>query len=181
MGSEGVMGAEEDKGAAKYLMFDGQDTTGIGHNALWSFGAKCLSGVEWMGDTPQTVMTTRAPAVLKRCCRPFLMFIYGKQCHFTKKSKETLEKNKIADFSLVKSAPELRNDQKQRFAQFFFGIVYLIWYLVNPHVQMVQIMYDKGGQGHMGLKHASREKKLSMVNFLIFVHKNVYRIRFQKI
>ena len=34
---------------------------------------------------------------------------------------------------------------------------------------------------HMGLKHASREKKLSMVNFLIFVHKNVYRIRFQKI
>ena len=33
----------------------------------------------------------------------------------------------------------------------------------------------------MGLKHASREKKLSMVNFLIFVHKNVYRIRFQKI
>ena len=34
---------------------------------------------------------------------------------------------------------------------------------------------------HMGLKHASREKKLPMVNFLIFVHKNVYRIRFQKI
>ena len=33
----------------------------------------------------------------------------------------------------------------------------------------------------MGLKHASREKKLSMVIFLIFVHKNVYRIRFQKI
>ena len=31
----------------------------------------------------------------------------------------------------------------------------------------------------MGLKHASREKKNSMVNFLIFVHKNVYRIRFQ--
>ena len=33
----------------------------------------------------------------------------------------------------------------------------------------------------MGLKHASREKKCSMVIFLIFVHKNVYRIRFQKI
>ena len=33
----------------------------------------------------------------------------------------------------------------------------------------------------MGLKHASREKKLPMVIFLIFVHKNVYRIRFQKI
>ena len=34
---------------------------------------------------------------------------------------------------------------------------------------------------HMGLKHASREKKCSMVNFLIFVHKIVYRIRFQMI
>ena len=33
----------------------------------------------------------------------------------------------------------------------------------------------------MGLKHASREKKCTMVIFLIFVHKNVYRIRFQKI
>ena len=34
---------------------------------------------------------------------------------------------------------------------------------------------------HMGLEHASREKKLSMVNFLIFVQKNVSRIRFQEI
>ena len=34
---------------------------------------------------------------------------------------------------------------------------------------------------HMGLKHASREKKMYYGNFLIFVHKNVYRIRFQKI
>ena len=34
---------------------------------------------------------------------------------------------------------------------------------------------------HMGLKHASREKKCTMVIFLIFVLKNVYRIRFQKI
>ena len=34
---------------------------------------------------------------------------------------------------------------------------------------------------HMGLEHASREKKLPMVNFLIFVHKNVHRIRFQEI
>ena len=33
----------------------------------------------------------------------------------------------------------------------------------------------------MGREHASREKKLPMVNFLIFVHKNVYRIRFQEI
>ena len=35
--------------------------------------------------------------------------------------------------------------------------------------------------GHMGLKHSSREKKLPMVNFLIFVQKNIYRIRFQEI
>ena len=44
MGSEGVMGAVEDKGAAIYLMLDGWDTTGIGHMALWSFGAKSGTG-----------------------------------------------------------------------------------------------------------------------------------------
>ena len=33
---------------------------------------------------------------------------------------------------------------------------------------------------HMGPKHASREKILSMVIFLIFVQKNVYRNRFQE-
>ena len=33
----------------------------------------------------------------------------------------------------------------------------------------------------MGLEHASREKKLPMVIFLIFVHKNVHRIRFKEI
>ena len=34
---------------------------------------------------------------------------------------------------------------------------------------------------HMGREHASREKKLSMVIFFIFVHKIVYRIRLQEI
>ena len=34
---------------------------------------------------------------------------------------------------------------------------------------------------HMGPEHASREKKLTMVNFLIFVQKNVSTIRFQEI
>ena len=40
---------------------------GIGYIALSGFGAKCgLDG--WSGvDTPSTVMTTRAPAVLKNC------------------------------------------------------------------------------------------------------------------
>ena len=34
---------------------------------------------------------------------------------------------------------------------------------------------------HMGREHASREKKLSLVNFLIFVQKNVSRMRFREI
>ena len=34
---------------------------------------------------------------------------------------------------------------------------------------------------HMGREHASREKKLSMVNFFNFVQKHVSRIRFQEI
>ena len=62
-GADGAGGAEEDDGAAICILLDGQDTTGIGYMAFWGFGAKC--GVDWMGDTPQTVRTTRAPAVLK--------------------------------------------------------------------------------------------------------------------
>ena len=38
-----------------------------------------------------------------------------------------------------------------------------------------------GVRGHMGPEHASREKKFTMVNFLIFVQKNVSTIRFQEI
>ena len=34
---------------------------------------------------------------------------------------------------------------------------------------------------HMGREYVSREKKLPMVNFLIFVQKNVSTIRFQEI
>ena len=34
---------------------------------------------------------------------------------------------------------------------------------------------------YIGPEHASREKKCTMVSFLIFVHKNVYRIRFQEV
>ena len=61
----GAEGAEEDEGAAIYILLDGYDTMGIGYIALWGFGAKSGSGwMEWM-DTPQTVTTTRAPAVLK--------------------------------------------------------------------------------------------------------------------
>ena len=53
-------------------MLDGQDTTGIGYMALWGLGANCrVMGDGWMDgwmDTPQTVTTTRAPAVLKIVC-----------------------------------------------------------------------------------------------------------------
>ena len=48
-------------------------------------------------------------------------------------------------------------------------------------ILVVQVILDVQVILHMGREHASREKNLSMVNILIFVHKNVYRIRFQKI
>ena len=41
MGSEGVMGAEEDEEAAIHISLDGYDTMGIGYMALLGFGAKC--------------------------------------------------------------------------------------------------------------------------------------------
>ena len=41
--------------------------------------------------------------------------------------------------------------------------------------------HDQKVSLHMGREHASREKKLTMVNFLIFVQKNVSTIRFQEI
>ena len=43
-GLRGLKGAEEDEGAAMYIVLDGYDTLGIGYMALWGFGAKCLSG-----------------------------------------------------------------------------------------------------------------------------------------
>ena len=51
-GAERVEGAEEEKGAAIYMLFDGYDTMGIGYMALWGFGAKCVSGVgDWTLDS----------------------------------------------------------------------------------------------------------------------------------
>ena len=54
-GSEGAMGAggaeglrakraEEDEGAAIYILLDCFDTMGIGYMALWGLGAKCGTG-----------------------------------------------------------------------------------------------------------------------------------------
>ena len=40
-------------------------------------------------------------------------------------------------------------------------------------------MFSK--DNHMGSEYVSREKKFTMVNFLIFVQKNVSTIRFQEI
>ena len=42
-------------------------------------------------------------------------------------------------------------------------------------------MFSKLTLAHMGPKHASREKILSMVNFLILLQKNVSGIRFKEI
>ena len=46
-GAIGAEGAEEDEGAAIYILLDGYDTMGIGYIALWGFGAK--SGTGWSG------------------------------------------------------------------------------------------------------------------------------------
>ena len=46
--------------------------------------SKCVSGLR-MGDTPQTVMTTRAPAVLIKCF--FLIFLICKKILLFEKSK----------------------------------------------------------------------------------------------
>ena len=46
---------------------------------------------------------------------------------------------------IINSAVSFKIVQSQ-FAQFFLiGMVYFRWYLVNPHVQTVHIMYGKGG------------------------------------
>ena len=49
MGAEGTEGTEEDEGASIYILLDGLDTMGIGYMALWGFGAKCWTGLDWTG------------------------------------------------------------------------------------------------------------------------------------
>ena len=48
-GAIGAEGAEEDEGAAIYILLDGYDTMGIGYIALWGFGAKSGTGLDWTG------------------------------------------------------------------------------------------------------------------------------------
>merc|ERR1712047_216073 len=53
----------------------------------------------------------------------------------------------------------------------------ILWHtLTQPGILWHTLAYS-----HMGSEYVSREKKLSMVNFLIFVQKNVSTIRFQEI
>ena len=61
MGAEGAMGArramgaewaEEDEGAAIYILLDGFDTIGIGYIALWGLGAKCGTGLDGLDGYP---------------------------------------------------------------------------------------------------------------------------------
>ena len=58
------------------------------------------------------------------------------------------------------------------------SVFYTLWPMTSSQIMY---QYQCWKKLHMGLKHASIEKKCTMVIFLIFVHKNVYRIRFQKI
>ena len=44
-----------------------------------------------------------------------------------------------------------------------------------------QLKIIASAPGHMGSEYVSREKKLPLVNFLIFGQKNVSTIRFQEI
>ena len=55
---------------------------------------------------------------------------------------------------------------------FWIGMVYIMWYLVNPHVQRVQNMYGKGGRessrpsyGRPKLTLISKEKKSPSARF----------------
>ena len=75
----------------------------------------------------------------------------------------------------------------------YLALVHVYPYHVYILIRWAHISYPSGrivGVGnvslvadadHMGREHASREKKLPMVNFLIFVQKNVSTIRFQEI
>ena len=53
--------------------------------------------------------------------------------------------------------------------------------LTNDNFLFLPKFCYKFDWSHMGREHASREKKCTMVNFFIFVQKNVSRIRFQEI
>ena len=57
--------------------------------AVWGFGAKSGSGVDGWMDTPQTVTTTRAPAVLKTAL--FSRDGFPKVC-----GKKEIFKNKVS-------------------------------------------------------------------------------------
>ena len=74
------------------------------------------------------------------------------------------KKKKKGEFCsrFINLSPE---DKKKNFARSLFKICFM----------------KKRQRKHMGSEYVSREKKLSMVNFLIFVQKNVSTIRFQEI
>ena len=55
------------------------------------------------------------------------------------------------------------------------------WYVISPWLKSVISISLYIVIYHMGPEHESREKKFTMVNFLIFVQKNVSTIRFQEI
>ena len=92
-------------------------------------------------------------------------------------------------WSVHGTAPALEAEQYCQNCQKYFHhhhhiIVRMILIAVATrcHLHCNNLDYSIQARGaHMGPEHASREKKLSMVIFFIFVQKNVSTIRFQEI
>ena len=113
-------------------------------------------GCNWCSPSPRPYFKSAqwvVKKVLNTQCYQSLsltMWFHAKQLN-----KKTLKKTKslLYKFYYINSAPDLRNDQKppKNFSlncdllNFFIEMVYFGWYLVNPHVQVVQNMFDKGG------------------------------------
>ena len=89
------------------------------------------------------------------------------------------------------SKPQVRRASKPLGTKFETKIFKFRWFLGPSdqnelyHTPLLSKIWDLGDRkffgGHLGREYVSREKKLTMVNFLIFVQKNVSTIRFQEI
>ena len=86
-------------------------------------------------------------------------------------------------FRMWKSEKKGPNSKEARWPifKFFVGTREVIFPKMAPiHVKLFCQLWQLW-HPHMGREYVSREKKLPMVNFLIFVQKNVSTIRFQEI
>ena len=77
------------------------------------------------------------------------MYIYGKQSDRMHIFTQNMQILKVV-FLLYRTSEITKNTPKTDhsiaiFSIFLIGMVYFLWYVVNPHVQTVQNMYGKGG------------------------------------